>query len=101
MRYNSACSYAASSGPSLNPNLFLEPELVLFSVFARDLAADVYGSCEVCAARMLPYTPAAPSVYVCPWAFGQRPRGGDYLVEQEQRAMKNTAVMIILSSPLP
>src|SRR5215208_3676706 len=30
MLYNSVCSYAASSGPSLNPNLFLEPELVHF-----------------------------------------------------------------------
>ncbi len=54
-------------------------------VFARDLAAAVYDSCDVCAARMLPNTLAVPSVYVFPSALGQRPWGCDYLLEQEQR----------------
>jgi hypothetical protein len=39
MRYNSACSVAASSGALLEPlTLFQEPELFL-SLFVRDLAA--------------------------------------------------------------
>jgi hypothetical protein len=71
-----------------------------FFVFARDLAAAVYGSCDVCAARMLPNTPVALSVYVCPWALGQRPWGCDYLLEQEQReGDEEQTLMIIIGSP--
>jgi hypothetical protein len=57
-----------------------------FSLFTRDPAAAVYGTCDLCAAGILPNTPTTQArlrLSLC--SLGQRRSVGDYLVEQEQR----------------
>ena len=72
-------------GPLLESlTLFQEPELFL-SLFVRDLAAAVSYDHNLGAVGISHLPRPRYSVCTCTWALGQRPRGGDYLVEQEQR----------------